>query len=255
MEPDAEVIARFPCFATGIPAAATTSAAVVEMLKVPLRSPPVPHMSIAPAGASTRMTRSRIAAANPASSSTVSPRIRRATRSAASWDGVAAPSITAPIAARAASKDSVSPSTTRRSASEMASSGATAGAAGAAADAGAARVAAGTAGTTADAAVAAPVAGASCGLGSPGASGSVRPRVANEPVAASSTPASPSPHSRRKLARRCGPSGVRTNSGWNCTPSRGSVRWRIPMRTAPSSAVAVTTKSSGRVAGSTASEW
>ena len=34
-EPDRDVIARLPCLATGTPAAATTSAAVVEMLNVP----------------------------------------------------------------------------------------------------------------------------------------------------------------------------------------------------------------------------
>ena len=49
-EPDRDVIARLPCFATGTPAAATTRAAVVEMLNVPLPSPPVPHVSIAPSG-------------------------------------------------------------------------------------------------------------------------------------------------------------------------------------------------------------
>ena len=38
--------ARFPCFATGIPAAATTKAEVVEMLKVPTSSPPVPTISM-----------------------------------------------------------------------------------------------------------------------------------------------------------------------------------------------------------------
>ena len=52
-EPAFEVIARLPCLATGTPAAAVTSAAVVEMLNVPLPSPPVPTTSIAPAGAST----------------------------------------------------------------------------------------------------------------------------------------------------------------------------------------------------------
>ena len=36
-EPDFEVIARLPCLATGTPAAATTSADVVEMLNVPRR--------------------------------------------------------------------------------------------------------------------------------------------------------------------------------------------------------------------------
>ena len=71
------MIARLPCFATGTPVDATTSAAAVEMLNVPAPSPPVPTTSIAPSGASTRSTRSRIADANPASSSTVSPRIRR----------------------------------------------------------------------------------------------------------------------------------------------------------------------------------
>ena len=52
-DPAREVIARLPCLATGTPAAATTSAAVVEMLNVPLPSPPVPTTSIAPSGAST----------------------------------------------------------------------------------------------------------------------------------------------------------------------------------------------------------
>ncbi len=97
-DPDRDVIARLPCLATGTPAAATMTAAVVEMLNVPEPSPPVPTMSIAPAGASTRRTRSRIALANPVSSSTVSPRIRSATSSAASCAGVDSPSITAPIA-------------------------------------------------------------------------------------------------------------------------------------------------------------
>ena len=110
-DPEREVIARLPCLATGTPAAAATSAAVVEMLNVPLPSPPVPTTSIAPSGASTRVTRSRIADAKPASSSTVSPRIRRPINRAASWAGVASPSITAPIAPRASSIDSVPPST------------------------------------------------------------------------------------------------------------------------------------------------
>ena len=33
----------------------------------------------------------------------------------------------------------------------------------------------------------------------------------------------------RKLPMSTGPSGVSTLSGWNCTPSIGSVRWRTPM--------------------------
>src|SRR4051795_13083936 len=56
-----------------MPAAATTSAAAVEMLNVPELSPPVPTTSIASGGASTWLTRSRIAPANPASPATASP--------------------------------------------------------------------------------------------------------------------------------------------------------------------------------------
>ena len=55
---------------------------------------------MAPAGASTWTTRSRIAVANPASSSMVSPRIRSPISIAASWAAVASPSMTAPIARR-----------------------------------------------------------------------------------------------------------------------------------------------------------
>ena len=40
-----------PCLATGTPAPATTMAATVEMLNVPLRSPPVPQVSTTGAGA------------------------------------------------------------------------------------------------------------------------------------------------------------------------------------------------------------
>ena len=52
--------------------------------------------------------------------------------------------------------------------------------------------------------------------------------MANVRDASSRMPASPSPASRRKLARRCGPSSVSTDSGWNCTPSMGRVACRIP---------------------------
>ncbi len=56
----------------------------------------------------------------------------------------------------------------------------------------------------------------------------------------------------RKFLPSAGPSGVSTDSGWNCTPSTGSSRWRTPI-TSPSSLVAVTSSASGtRVA---ASEW
>ena len=49
---------------------------------------------------------------------------------------------------------------------------------------------------------------------------------------------------RRKLSAIAPPVGVSTDSGWNCTPSMRSVRWRTPM-TSPSSVRAVTTSSSG----------
>ena len=44
-EPHEEVTARLPCLATLAPAAAATRAAAVEMLKLPLASPPVPQVS------------------------------------------------------------------------------------------------------------------------------------------------------------------------------------------------------------------
>ena len=37
----------------------------------------------------------------------------------------------------------------------------------------------------------------------------------------------------RKLATSCAPCSDRIDSGWNCTPSRGSVRCRTPITTAP----------------------
>ena len=81
------------------------------------------------------------------------------------------------------------------------------------------------------------------------------PQSAGVSVASSSRDASPSPAWRRKFARRCGPCGVRTDSGWNCTPSSGSATWRIPMTTRSTSLIAVIRSSGGSVAGSTASEW
>src|SRR4029079_11926051 len=52
-EPEREEIERLPCLATGTPAPATTNAVQVEMLCVPLASPPVPQVSMAPSGART----------------------------------------------------------------------------------------------------------------------------------------------------------------------------------------------------------
>ena len=73
-------IDRLPCLATRTPAPATTNAATVEILKVPLRSPPVPQVSSSGAPFNPTFTGTaiaRMARANPASSSTVSPFIRK----------------------------------------------------------------------------------------------------------------------------------------------------------------------------------
>ncbi len=85
-------IDRLPCLATRAPAPAITNAATVETLKVLRPSPPVPHVSIKGSPASTKIMRSRMARANPASSAEVSPFIRRAMRKAAMSDSLAAPS-------------------------------------------------------------------------------------------------------------------------------------------------------------------
>ena len=56
----------------------------------------------------------------------------------------------------------------------------------------------------------------------------------------------------RKFLPRSGPSGVKTLSGWNWTPSIGSSRWRTPI-TSPSGVRAVTSSTSGTCRA--ASEW
>jgi hypothetical protein len=56
----------------------------------------------------------------------------------------------------------------------------------------------------------------------------------------------------RKFASSCLPSSVRTDSGWNWTPSAGRSRWRRPMITPPP--LADTSKQSG-TSSSTTSEW
>src|SRR5213079_1026371 len=56
----------------------------------------------------------------------------------------------------------------------------------------------------------------------------------------------------RKLRASSGPSGVSTDSGWNCTPSTGSSRCRTAI-TSPSSHVAQTSRQSGTE--TAASEW
>src|SRR4029079_15417866 len=102
-DPEREEMARLPCLATGTPAPATTKAAQVETLNVPLPSPPVPHVSMAPSGACTFSTFARMARAAPAISSTVSPRTRSAINRPLTCAGVADPDITSSKASAASS--------------------------------------------------------------------------------------------------------------------------------------------------------
>src|SRR5262245_8949025 len=113
-EPEREEIELLPCLATGTPAPATTKAAQVEILWVPLASPPVPQVSMAPSGACTATARALSARAAPAISSTVSPRTRSPIRSAPICASVAPPDMMSPNASAASLSPSVAPSATRR---------------------------------------------------------------------------------------------------------------------------------------------
>ena len=84
--------ARLPCLATLPPAAATTKVQAVEMLKVPVASPPVPTMSTTCSPSTfTPVASSRITCAAAAISSTVSPFMRRPIRNPPICAGVASP--------------------------------------------------------------------------------------------------------------------------------------------------------------------
>src|SRR5512136_336640 len=86
--------ARLPCLATVRPVAATTKAAVVEMLKVLRPSPPVPQVStMTGERASMRVALRRMTRAAPVTSAMVSPFMRRAVMNAPIWAGVAFPSM------------------------------------------------------------------------------------------------------------------------------------------------------------------
>src|SRR5262249_38357370 len=116
-EPHADDAARLPCFATRTPAPAATSAARVEMLTVPDRSPPVPHVSTTgppgpSSGMSTVWANCSIVRASAASSADVSPLARSATAKPAIWASVASP---ARIVAMACSASSGGRSSRRRS--------------------------------------------------------------------------------------------------------------------------------------------
>ena len=111
------VTLRLPCLATRPPADARTRALTVLMLKVPAPSPPVPTTSTTLAPASTRVAASRMTSARPAISSGVSPFMRRAIAKPAICDGVASPSTSERIAARASTRDRSRPRTSFPSAS------------------------------------------------------------------------------------------------------------------------------------------
>ena len=102
-EPQWLEAARFPCLATGTPAPATTIAATVEMLNVPLRSPPVPTTSTTGDGGRTGFANSSIVRARPSTSSTVSPFVRSAISSPPIWAAVASPAMTVRMASAASS--------------------------------------------------------------------------------------------------------------------------------------------------------
>ena len=102
--------ALLPCFATGIPAPAITKAVAVEILKVPIPSPPVPTISTASCGGVMVSARCLKTAAPAAISSGVSPRIFSPTLNAAIWAGLALPSIISPKAILISSKDRAVPS-------------------------------------------------------------------------------------------------------------------------------------------------
>ena len=103
---------RFPCFATGTPPVATTNALVVEMLKVPASSPPVPTISITAKSGSSLSPFSLMTVAHAVISSMVSPFIRSPVKNAAICAGVVSPLMISFITSFAASKLKSCPSIT-----------------------------------------------------------------------------------------------------------------------------------------------
>jgi hypothetical protein len=93
---------RLPCLAIRMPQAASTIADAVEMLNVPDRSPPVPHVSkTGPGGGAIAIAFARIVCAKPTSSVGRSPFIPSPMSSPAVCAGVASPFMIAAIAAAA----------------------------------------------------------------------------------------------------------------------------------------------------------
>src|SRR3954468_2016271 len=115
--PERPVAERLPCLASAQPGPAAISAAVVETLNVGF-PPPVPAVSTrSERSIGTGVASARIVPARPASSSTVSPFVRRAMRNAAIWVSEASPRMispsTAPVCSRGRSWPDASASIAR----------------------------------------------------------------------------------------------------------------------------------------------
>src|SRR5262245_19118105 len=123
-EPQPELNERLPCLATRTPAPATTNAAALETLNVPLTSPPVPQVSTrAPSGARPELKMGSayrsMATANPTSSSTVSPLWRSAASRARICASLARPESNFSITTSASGRARSSPASTLRIASAI----------------------------------------------------------------------------------------------------------------------------------------
>ena len=113
-------MARLPCLATVKPEPAAMNAAVVEMLNVPRRSPPVPQVStMTGARGQICVACARMARAAPMISLTVSPCMRKATSNPPIWAGVAAPSMSCRITASISTSSNDSRATARARAVRM----------------------------------------------------------------------------------------------------------------------------------------
>ena len=177
-EPDAELTARLPCFATAAPAAAATIAAAVEMFSVRPPSPPVP------------------------TTSTTSSRSGRTGEHVLAHRLRAARDLVRRLALRPQGDEEPGDLRLRRLAGHD--------------------------------------------------PGHHLARLLARQVAAVGHLGDRAGDHDRKFRAIAGPSGVRTLSGWNWTPSIGSVTWRTPI-TSPSGVREVTSRSSGTVVA--ASEW
>src|SRR5689334_16581107 len=110
-EPHFDVKDRLPCFTTGKPHAAATTAAAVDTLIDPEKSPPVPQLSANKyVGEGNGRAAPRSARAAPISSSEVSPLMRNATNAAAINGSGSDPSTMRLKRSRADSRSRSSPS-------------------------------------------------------------------------------------------------------------------------------------------------